>query len=221
MATAYENLVKHLKLVIRQLRELVTKTESSVDVNQMHVVVSLGNALHVGSQLWLYEFTELNFLSVGSQLPPRTLNILIDWLVDCIVPLIKSSQHVEDEHHFIFDCPLYSHIRARHARLFQQTFSMTDFIARCEPNACGGFIRTCCAHTAIACICRRPYVWSLKNYTSCLWSSARTVAISLQSDLDSSVWTTCNNKHNGTVRTSMDHLVLYPVLSIVYTWCWA
>ncbi len=51
MATAYENLVKHLKLVIRQLRELVTKTESSVDVNQMHVVVSLGNALHVGSQL--------------------------------------------------------------------------------------------------------------------------------------------------------------------------
>ena len=78
MATAYENLVKHLKLVIRQLRELVTKTESSVDVNQMHVVVSLGNALHVGSQSCLYEFTELNFLSVGSQLPPRTLNILID-----------------------------------------------------------------------------------------------------------------------------------------------
>jgi len=47
-------------------------------VNQMHVVVSLGNALHVGSKCCLYEFTELNFLSVGSQLPPRTLNILID-----------------------------------------------------------------------------------------------------------------------------------------------
>ena len=30
----------------------------------------------VGS--YLHEFTELNFLSVGSQLPPRTLNILID-----------------------------------------------------------------------------------------------------------------------------------------------
>jgi len=29
-------------------------------VNQMHVV-SLGNALHVGSKFWLYEFTELNF----------------------------------------------------------------------------------------------------------------------------------------------------------------
>ncbi len=36
------------------------------------------NALHVGSKSCLYEFTELNFLSVGSQLPPRTLNILID-----------------------------------------------------------------------------------------------------------------------------------------------
>ncbi len=49
-------------------------------VNQMHVVVSLGNALHVGSKSCLYKFTEVNFLSVGSQLPPRTLNILIDWL---------------------------------------------------------------------------------------------------------------------------------------------
>ena len=52
-------------------------------VSQMHVVVSLGNALHVGSKSCLYEFTELNFLSVGSQstLPLRTLNIywLIDW----------------------------------------------------------------------------------------------------------------------------------------------
>ena len=35
-------------------------------------------ALHVGSKCCLYEFTELNFLSVGSQLPPRTLNRLID-----------------------------------------------------------------------------------------------------------------------------------------------
>jgi len=49
------------------------------------VVVSLGNALHIGSKSCLYEFTELNFLSVGSQLPPRTLNILIDRLI-LIVP---------------------------------------------------------------------------------------------------------------------------------------
>ncbi len=33
----------------------------------------------------LYEFTELNFLSVGSQLPPRTLNLLIDWLIDWLI----------------------------------------------------------------------------------------------------------------------------------------
>ena len=35
----------------------------------------LRNVLHVGSKSCLYELTELNFLSVGSQLPPRTLNI--------------------------------------------------------------------------------------------------------------------------------------------------
>ena len=39
---------------------------------------SIGVALLVGSKSCLYEFTELNFLSVGSQLPPRTFNILID-----------------------------------------------------------------------------------------------------------------------------------------------
>ncbi len=44
-------------------------------VNQIHVVVSAGNALHVGSKTCLFEFTKLNFLSVGSQLPPRTSNI--------------------------------------------------------------------------------------------------------------------------------------------------
>ncbi len=37
--------------------------------------ISLGT---VGSKSCLYEFTELNLLSVGSQLPPRTFNTLID-----------------------------------------------------------------------------------------------------------------------------------------------
>ena len=46
-------------------------------VRQMHVVVSLQSALHVGSKSCLYDFTELNFLSFGSRLPPRTLNIPI------------------------------------------------------------------------------------------------------------------------------------------------
>ena len=48
------------------------------DPHIMSVVVSLGNALHVGSKSCLYEITELNFLSVGSQLAPRTSNTLID-----------------------------------------------------------------------------------------------------------------------------------------------
>ena len=39
----------------------------------MHVVVSLGNALHEGSKSYLYEVVELNFLSVGSHFAPRTL----------------------------------------------------------------------------------------------------------------------------------------------------
>jgi len=43
-----------------------------------HVVAPDDCALHVGSKFCLYEFTELNFLSIGSQLPPRTLKTLID-----------------------------------------------------------------------------------------------------------------------------------------------
>ena len=62
----------------------------------------------------------------------------------CLV--CKSSQHVEGEHHFVLYCLLYSHVRARHASLFQQTSSVSDFFARCEPNACGGFIRSCFSH---------------------------------------------------------------------------
>jgi len=54
-----------------------------------------------------------------------------------------SLQDVEDEQHFIFDCPAYSHIRNKHANLFQQTCTCTvpGFIARCEPNAYGEFLR--------------------------------------------------------------------------------
>ena len=48
-------------------------------VNQIHVVVSLVNALLVGSKSCLYKFTELNFLSVESQLPPQDIkHMLLD-----------------------------------------------------------------------------------------------------------------------------------------------
>ncbi len=36
----------------------------------------------------------------------------------CLV--CRSAQQVEDEHHFLFDCPMYSSIRASHASLFQR-----------------------------------------------------------------------------------------------------
>ena len=59
----------------------------------------------------------------------------------CLV--CRSAQQVEDEHHFLFDCPMYSSIRSSHASLFQRACSVSDFFASCEPNACGGFIRSC------------------------------------------------------------------------------
>ena len=59
----------------------------------------------------------------------------------CLV--CRSSQQVEDEHHFLFDCPAYSSIRASHASLFQCACSVSDFFDSCEANACGGLIRNC------------------------------------------------------------------------------
>ena len=43
----------------------------------------------------------------------------------CLV--FSSAQQVEDEHHFLFDCPAYSSIRASHASLFQCACSVSDF----------------------------------------------------------------------------------------------
>jgi len=56
----------------------LSASDSAVPVPTAFRPLLVGNALHVGSKSCLYEFTELNFLSVGSQLPPRTLNILIE-----------------------------------------------------------------------------------------------------------------------------------------------
>ena len=59
----------------------------------------------------------------------------------CLV--CRSSQQVEDEHHYLFDCPAYSCIRASHANLFQCACSVSDLFDSCEANACGEFIRNC------------------------------------------------------------------------------
>ena len=54
-----------------------------------------------------------------------------------------SAQHVEDEHHFLFDCPVYSSIRASYANIFQRDWTVSDFFASNETNTCGSFIRSC------------------------------------------------------------------------------
>ena len=47
----------------------------------------------------------------------------------------SSAQQVQDEHHFLFDCPAYSSIRASHTNLFQCACSVSDFFDSCEANA--------------------------------------------------------------------------------------
>jgi len=44
----------------------------------------------------------------------------------CLV--CKSSDYVEDEQHFVFDCPAYSHIRSQHLDLLQHCCTIADFI---------------------------------------------------------------------------------------------
>ena len=45
---------------------------------------------------------------------------------------------VEDEQHFIFDCPAYNHVRVMHLNLFQYCSTVADFLSLCESNASGG-----------------------------------------------------------------------------------
>ncbi len=61
----------------------------------------------------------------------------------CLV--CKSLDCVEDEQHFVFDCPAYSHIKSQHLDLLQHCCTIADFMILCEPNACGGFLRECFA----------------------------------------------------------------------------
>ena len=49
------------------------------------------------------------------------------------------------EQHFVFDCPAYSHIRAKHVGLFQHCSTVADCMSFCEPDACGGYLRECFA----------------------------------------------------------------------------
>jgi len=66
----------------------------------------------------------------------------------CLV--CKSLDCVEDEQHFVFDCPAYSHICEMHqVTAFgppAARCTIADFMILCEPNACGGFLRECFAY---------------------------------------------------------------------------
>ena len=53
---------------------------------------------------------------------------------------------VEDEHHFLFDCPAYSHIRQQYSHLFHQASpSVATFLATDQPNVVGSYLKTCFA----------------------------------------------------------------------------
>ena len=45
-----------------------------------------------------------------------------------------SSENIEDEQHFLLGCPSDSDVRQKHADLFQQAFSVSDFLTNSEPT---------------------------------------------------------------------------------------
>lgn len=60
---------------------------------------------------------------------------------------LSCSTSVEDEHHFLFDCPAYMHIRDKHAPLFQAaTPSVALFVNNSDSNAVGRYLRKCFIH---------------------------------------------------------------------------
>ena len=58
---------------------------------------------------------------------------------DRLCQVCHSSEGVEDEHHFLFDCPAYGDVRNKYDSVFRQASSVLEFFTHSEPNACGGF----------------------------------------------------------------------------------
>ena len=61
----------------------------------------------------------------------------------CLV--YRSTQDVEDEQHFLFNCPVYNSLRVIQACFSTLTPHM---FTRCETYACSGFIRICVSLTS-------------------------------------------------------------------------
>ncbi len=52
------------------------------------------------------------------------------------------SGSVEDEHHFLFDCPADIHIRQQYSHLYYQASpSVATFLATDQPNVVGSYLR--------------------------------------------------------------------------------
>ena len=57
------------------------------------------------------------------------------------------STAIEDEQHFLLDCPAYSHLRAEHAELFQASpCTVASVINTSNPNLLGRHLRPCHSH---------------------------------------------------------------------------
>ena len=57
------------------------------------------------------------------------------------------SSSVEDEHHFLFDCPVYAHIRDAFATLFQEgPHKVASLIDSSNPTLLGRYLSNCFAH---------------------------------------------------------------------------
>ena len=60
---------------------------------------------------------------------------------------VCQSSSVEDEHHFLFDCSVYAHIRDTFADLFQGCpHTVASFINNNNPTVLGRYLRNCFSH---------------------------------------------------------------------------
>ncbi len=56
------------------------------------------------------------------------------------------SGSVGDKHHFLYDCPTYSHMRQQYSHLFHQaSSSLAAFLATDQPNVLGSYLKSCFA----------------------------------------------------------------------------
>ena len=61
---------------------------------------------------------------------------------DRLCQVCHSSKNVKDEQHFLFSCPAYNDVRQKHASLFQQAFSVSDFSLTLNQIHVVGFIES-------------------------------------------------------------------------------